>query len=383
MKFRSLIFANLFRKKLRLVLTIGSFAVALFLFSFLAVVRGAFNRGADIAGADRLVTINRVSIIQPLPLSYRDKILRIPGVKAVTHNNWFGGVYQEEKNFFPQFVIDTENQRQVMSELQVPDDQWQAFLKDREGAIVGARTAQRFGWKIGDRVPIKNVSYGTAATWEFNIDGIYHSDRPGGDETQFWFQWDYFEERVPQSFKGNVGWYVVKLDSPDYAVSVAKAIDDMAGNSSFETKTETESQFAAGWVKQFGNIQFLVVTIGSVVFFTLLLVTGNTMAISVRERINELAILKAIGFNDRAVLFFVLSESLTIALIGGLLGLGLAMLAVPALGNALNGLLPALVLSKAILVAGLGSAVIVGVASGLLPGIGAMRMRVVNALRRV
>lgn len=383
MKFRSLIFANLFRKKLRLVLTIGSFAVALFLFAFLAVVRGAFNRGADIAGADRLVVINRVSIIQPLPLSYADKILRMPGVKAVTHNNWFGGVYQEEKNFFPQFVIDTENQRRVMSELLVPDDQWQAFLKDRQGAIAGARTAQRFGWKVGDRIPIKNSAYGASGTWEFNLDGIYHSDKPGGDETQFWFQWDYFEERVPQSYKGNVGWYVVKLENPDYAVSVAKAIDDMSANSSFETKTETESAFAAGWVKQFGNIQFLVITIGTVVFFTLLLVTGNTMAISVRERINELAILKAIGFSDRAVLLFVLGESLTIALIGGLLGLAFAMLAVPALGNALNGLLPALVLSPAILSAGLAAALLVGIASGLLPGIGAMRMRVVNALRRV
>src|ERR1051325_64759 len=185
MKFRSLIFANLFRKKLRLILTIGSFAVALFLFAFLAVVRGAFNRGADIAGADRLVVINRVSIIQPLPLSYSDKILRIPGVKAVTHNNWFGGVYQEEKNFFPQFVIDTENQRQVMNELIVPDDQWQAFVKDRQGGIAGARTAQRFGWKVGDRIPIKNAGYGATGTWEFNLDGIYHSDKPGGDETQF------------------------------------------------------------------------------------------------------------------------------------------------------------------------------------------------------
>ncbi|HXN54082.1 MAG TPA: FtsX-like permease family protein [Candidatus Acidoferrum sp.] len=383
MKFRGLIFANLFRKKLRLILTIGSFAVALFLFAFLAVVRGAFNRGADIAGADRLVVINRISIIQPLPLSYRDKILRIPGVKAVTHNNWFGGVYQEEKNFFPQFVIDIENQRQVISELKVRDDQWNAFVKDRQGAIVGAKTAKRFGWKIGDRIPIKNSLFGGGPTWDFNIDGIYNSERAGGDESQFWFQWDYFEERMPQSFKGNVGWYVIKLDNPDYAVSVAKAIDEMAANSSFETKTETESAFAAGWVKQFGNIQFLIMTIGTVVFFTLLLVTGNTMAISVRERVSELAVLKAIGFTDRSVLFFVLAEALTIALVGGLLGLGLASLAVPALGAALNGLLPTLILSKAILAMGLGLAVLVGGISGLLPGIGAMRMRVVNALRRV
>lgn len=383
MKFGGLILANLFRKKLRLMLTIGSFAVALFLFAFLAVVRGAFTRGADIAGADRLVTINRVSIIQPLPLAYRDKIQRIPGVQAVTHNNWFGGVYQDEKNFFPQFVIDPENQRKVLPELKVPEDQWQNFLKDRQGAIAGAKTAQRFGWKIGDKIPIKNISYGTSGIWDFNLDGIYHSDRPGGDEGQFWFQWDYFEERIPATFKGNTGWYVVKLDSPDKAVSVAKAIDDMAANSSFETKTSTESEFAASWVKQFGNIQFLMITIGSVVFFTLLLVTGNTMAISVRERAGELAVLKAIGFSDRWVLVFVLAESLIIALVGGLLGLALALVAVPALGAAMNGMLPELILSPKILSLGLATALLVGIVAGLLPGIGAMRMRVVNALRRV
>jgi len=383
LKFSRLIFANLFRKKIRLILTIGSFAVALFLFSFLAVVKGAFGRGADIAGADRLVIINRISIIQPLPLSYRDKILRIPGVKAITHNNWFGGVYQDEKNFFPQFAIDVENQRTVLPELKVPDDQWANFVKDRQGAIAGAKTAARFGWKIGDRIPIKTTIFGGANTWEFNLDGIYHSTTVGGDESQFWFQWDAFEEGVPKTFKDNVGWYVLKLDSPDDAVRVSKAIDDMFANSSFETKTETESAFAAGWVKQFGNIEFLILTIGAVVFFTLLLVTGNTMAISVRERIGELAVLKAIGFSDRSILFFVLAESLTIALVGGLIGLGLAALAIPVLGAALNGLLPTLILSPAILSVGLGTALLVGVVSGLLPGIGAMRMRVVNALRRV
>jgi len=383
MKFSRLIFANLFRKKVRLILTIGSFAVALFLFAFLAVVKDAFGRGADVAGADRLVIINRTSIINPIPLSYRDKILRIPGVKAVTHNNWFGGIYQDEKNFFPQFVIDPEYQRQVVPELTVSDDQWNAFLKDRQGAIVGARTAERFHWKIGDRVPIKSVITGSTDAWEFNIDGIYHGKRPQDDETQFWFQWDYFEEKVPERFKGNVGWYVLKLNSPDDAVRVAKTVDDQFANSPYETRTQTESAFAASWVKQFGNISFLILAIGTVVFFTLLLVTGNTMAISVRERTSELAVFKAIGYSDRAILFFVLAESLVIALIGGLLGLLLAIVAVPALAKALNGLLPALILAPSILALGLAVAVAVGLISGLLPGIMAMRMRVVNALRRV
>jgi putative ABC transport system permease protein len=366
----------------RLALTIGSFAVALFLFAFLAVVKDAFGRGANVAGADRLIVINKTSIINPIPLSYRDKILRIPGVKSITHNNWFGGVYQDEKNFFPQFVIDPENQRAVVHELKVPEDQWNAFLKDRQGAIVGARTAERFHWKIGDRIPIKTTFFGDTS-WEFNLDGIYHGEKPQDDETQFWLQWDYYEEKVPQSYKGNIGWYVLRLDSPDQAVRVAKAIDSEFANSPYETRTETESAFAANWVKQFGNIQFLILTIGAVVFFTLLLVTGNTMAISVRERTSELAVFKAIGFSDRSILFFVLAESLAIALIGGLLGLAVALAFVPVVARMLNGMLPVLILSPAILGAGLLVAVIVGVVSGLLPGLGAMRLRVVNALRRV
>ena len=383
MKFSRFIFANLFRKKVRLILTIGSFAVALFLFTFLAVVKSAFSRGTELAGADRLVVINRAGLINVIPLAYRDKILRIKGVKAVTHNNWFGGVYQDEKNFFPQFVIDPENQRQVMTEMNVPDDQWNNFVKDRQGAIVGGTLAKRFGWKIGDRIPIKNALYGPTKTWDFNIDGIYTNKNTGGDESQFWLQWDYFHENIPDVIKSMIGWYVVKLDSPDDSVRVAAAIDSGFANSSTETKTETESAFQAGFAKQLGNIEFLILTIGGVVFFTLLLVTGNTMAISVRERTGELAVLKAIGYPDRFVLFFVLSEALVIALIGGLIGLGLAVLAIPVVGAALNGLLPPLLLSVSVLSLGLAFAVFVGVASGFLPGIGAMRLRVVDALRGV
>jgi putative ABC transport system permease protein len=382
MKFARLIFANLFRKKVRLILTIGSFAVALFLFAFLSIVRGAFLGNAELASANRLVTINRTSIINLIPLSYKDKILRIPGVSYVTHNNWFGGIYQNENNFFPQFVIDPETQRQVFPELVVPDDQWASFLKDRQGAIAGAKTAKRFGWKIGDRIPIKTTLYGGGA-WEFNLVGIYHGTRAQDDETQFWFQWDYFEEKIPAAVKGQIGWYVIRIAKPEDAPRIAKAIDSQFENSPNETKTEAESAFAANWVKQFGNIQFLIVTIGAVVFFTLLLVTGNTMAISVRERTAELAVLKAIGYSDRAILFFVLAESLVIALFGGLLGLLLAVVATPVLATALASMLPNLALPGSILAMGLVVALVVGVAAGLLPGIGAMRLRVVNALRRV
>jgi putative ABC transport system permease protein len=383
MKFSRLIFANLFRKKIRLLLTIGSFAIALFLFTFLAVVRSAFSRGTDLAGADRLVVINRAGLINTMPLAYGDKIRQIQGVKFATHNNWFGGVYQDEKNFFPQFVIDPENQRQVMTEMRVPDDQWKNFVGDRQGAIAGRNLAKRFHWKVGDRIPLQNALYGPTKTWEFNLDGIYTNDKDGGDESQFWLQWNYFYENVPALIKGQAGWWVLKLDSPDDAVRVGRTIDNNFANSSYETKTETESAFQASFAKQLGNIQLLITTIGSVVFFTLLLVTGNTMAISIRERTGELAVLKAIGFSGRFVLFFVLAESLVIALIGGLIGLGLAILAIPVVGAGLNGLLPPLLLSASALGMGVLLAVFVGVASGLLPGIGAMRLRVVDALRRV
>jgi putative ABC transport system permease protein len=383
MKFSRLIFANLFRKKARLLLTIGSFAVALFLFAFLGVVNDAFGRGADVVSADRLVITNRTSIINTMPLSYRDQILRIPGVKSVTFDNWFGGVYQDPKNFFPQFVIDPANQRTVFPELVVPDDQWNMFLKDRQGAIVGAATMDRFGWKIGDRVPIKTTLYGLGdKSWEFNIDGVYHGKEAKDDETQFWLQWDYFEESVPEAVKGQIGWYTLRVDNPDDAPRIANTIDQLFINSPDETRTQTESAFAASWVKQFGNIKFLILTIGTVVFFTLLLVTGNTMAISVRERTPELAVLKAIGFSDRAVLGFIVGESLVIAIVG-CVGLLLALAAVPALSRLMAGMLPALLITPKVMVQGVVAALAVGLASAILPGFGAMRMRVVDALRRV
>jgi putative ABC transport system permease protein len=380
MKFLGLIRANLFRKKMRFILTIGSFAVALFLFGLLAVIRSAFAGNVDIAGADRLVVINRTSIIQPLPLSYDDKIRRIPGVKEVGFANWFGGVYQDERNFFPQFAIDTDNQRKVFPEFAIPDDQWDAFVKDRQAAIAGAATAKRFGWKVGDRIPIKGTFLG--GMWEFNLVGIYHGTRQADDETQFWFHWKRLDEQAPAQYKGHVGWYTVKIDKPDDALRISRAIDNEFANSPFETHTDTEKAFAAGWVKQFGNIQFLIMAIGTVVFFTLLLVTGNTMAIAVRERTAELAVFKAVGYSDRFVLLFVLFESLLIALIGGTLGLALAKLFTLG-GDPTRGLLPFFFLPGSAIVVGLFVTLAVGAASGILPAIGAMRLRVVDALRRV
>jgi putative ABC transport system permease protein len=358
---------------------VGSFAVALFLFGFLAIIHGAFNMGLDVAGVDRLMVINKVSIIQTLPISYRDQILRIPGVKTVTYDIWFGGIYQDPKNFFPSFVIDTANQREVYPELKVSDDQWNAFMADREGAIVGEKTAKKFGWKIGDRIPLKAPIYGNGA-WEFNIRGIYTSARDGDDLTQFWIRNDYFDERRTID-KGSIGWYTVKLNSPDDAVRVVKAIDDTFANSPFETKTETMQAMAASWVKQAGNIEFLILAIGGIVFFTLLLVTGNTMAIAVRERIGELAVLKAVGYSDRFVLFLVLAESLFVAIIGGAIGIGLSKLW--SMNGDPTGMLQSFFLPVSSILLGMAAAFGVGILSGILPATTAMRLRVVDALRRV
>ena len=379
MKYRHLLLANLFRRKIRTALTAGSFAVALFLFGILAVVRGAFQQGLNIAAADRLVVINRGSIIQPLPLAYRDRLARIPGVRQVTFAAWFGGVYQDERNFFPQFAIDRETYRQMFSECIIPDDQWQTFLADREGAIVGEALAERFKWKVGDRIPIKGALF--PGTWEFNIRGVYRGQRVHDDTTQFWFHWDYLDERRMFG-KGLVGWYTVRVANPDDAVRLVRTIDEQFANSPFETKTETEKTFAASWVKQVGNIQFLIMSIGGVVFFTLLLVTGNTMAIAVRERIRELAVLKAVGFSNDFALALVLAETMAVAAVGGGIGLGLAKL-FTFRGDPTGGLLPFFYLPGKAIVVGFVAALAVGLLAGTLPALSARRLRIVNILRRV
>ena len=253
-------------------------------------------------------------------------------------------------------------------------------MADRQGIVVGAQLAKRFGWKLGDRVPLMPPSYLGDTMWEFNVRAIYHGDQPGADEGQFWMQQKYIEENGPDYFRGIVGWYVVKLADPDDAARVAQAIDAEFANSANETRTQTESAFAAGYVKQMGNIEFLVLAIGSVVFFTLLLVTGNTMAIAVRERTSELAVLKAIGYSDRFVLGLVLVESTLIAALGGAIGLFLASVVVHM--DITSGIIP-LYLPRGSMAGGAVVALATGLLAGTLPAVSAMRLSVVDALRRV
>jgi putative ABC transport system permease protein len=379
-KYLPLFAASFKRHRVRTALTLGSFAVALFLFCLLLTVRAAFNQGVSAAGDDRILVVNKVSMIQPLPLAYRERITRVPGVKQLTFASWFGGVYQDEKNFFAQFAIEHTTYDQLYTEFLVPHDQWQAFLADKAGCIAGRATAERFGWKLGDRIPIKGAIY--PGNWEFNLRGIYTGARPYDDLTQFWFRWDYLDEKAPPYAKGVVGWYTVRVEPDADPVQVARAIDERFANSPWESRTQSEKAFVASFVTQFGNIEFLMLSIGSVVFFTLLLVTGNTLAMSVRERTGELAVLKTVGFGDGFVLGLVLAESLAIAVLGG--GLGIVLAKAFTLGpDPTNGLLPGFYLPPAGMAAGLALTLAVGLLAGAIPAVSAMRLQVVDALRRL
>lgn len=378
MKFLPLLLANLGRKKVRTALSVGSFAAALFLFGVLAALRAGFRQGIDVAGADRLVVIGRTSIIQPLPRTYLERIRRIPGVRDVAYATWFGGVYQDPKNFFPQFAVDPESWRRMYPEFLVDEDAWRAFLADRQGCVVGEQLAKRFGWKVGDRVPLKGTIFGDAR-WEFNVRAVYRGSRRQDDETQFWMQQSYLLENGPDWWRGLVGWYVVRAAAPADAAAVARAIDAEFANSPSETRTQTEAAFAAAFVQQMGNVEFLILVIGAVVFFTLLLVTGNTMATAVRERVAEQAVLKAIGCPDHVVMGLVLAEALAIACAGGCAGLALALVVV---GQDLTRGILLLYLSGRDVAVGAALVLAMGALAGLLPALSARRLTVVEGLRR-
>jgi putative ABC transport system permease protein len=381
MKFLPLLLANLTRKKVRMIMTIGSFTIALFLYCILATIERSFNQGVEVAGADRLIVINKTSIISPLPFSYKERITQIPNVKHVSYGVWFGGIYQSEKNFFPQIAIDPKTYRGMYPEFKVAPKYWEAFTKDKEGCIVGPNTMKRFGWKIGDRVPIRGTIW--PGTWEFNICGTYEGSRGEDDLTQFWFRYDYLDERrLPELGKGTVGWYMVKVDKIEKAPEVVAAVDKRFANSAYETKTDTEKSFASDFVKQIGNIKLIMLSVGGVVFFTLLLVTGSTMSMSVRERVGELATLKTIGYSDTKVLLLVMAEALTVGLVGGSIGV-LAGKLYTLTGDPTGGLLPIFYLAPQNMLMGLVLALIIGTLSGLMPAIFAMRLRIVEALRRV
>jgi putative ABC transport system permease protein len=383
MKFLPLLWHSLFRRKVRTVFTLLAVLVAFTLYGFLVAIKAAFGMGIELAGNERLVLIHKVSIIQLLPISYLEQIRSTPGVVDVCHETWFGGVYQDPKNFFMQVPVDPECMLRMYPEFKVPDAQKKAWFADRQGAIVGRVTAKKFGWKVGDRIPIQATIWrkkDNTTNWEFNLDGIYSGAEEGTDETQFFFHYKYFDESRLFG-TGSVGWYVIRIAEAGKAPQMAQAIDSQFANSPAETKTTTEKAFMQAFANQVGNIALIVQSIIAMAFFIILLVTANTMAESVRERTSEFAVLKTLGFTDGRVLVLVLTESCLIAGVGGFLGLGLAGLVVSRMPT--TNLIPALYVPTSSLAAGAALVVALGVVAGIFPALRAMRLRIVDALRRV
>ncbi|HEY0917210.1 MAG TPA: ABC transporter permease [Solimonas sp.] len=380
MKYFPLIWSALWRKKPRTIYTMLSIIVAFLLFGMLQAVAVSMTRSFEIAGADRLFTAGKFSFTEILPLGYYSRIKSTPGVQLATHASWFGGVYQNERNMFPQLAVDHETYLDMYSEFIVDEAARKEWARNKAGALVGKGLAEKFGWKVGDRVPIQASIWPKRDgrnDWEFDIVGLLD----GKDENAkaqaevMLFRFDYFDE-ARQFGQGYVGWYLEKISDPAESGSVAAAIDRQFANSPKETRTDSEKAFNQSFMKQMGDIQMIIQSILGAVFFTLLFLTGNTMMQSVRERIPELAVLKTIGFSDRSVLALVLTESLLLCLIAALVGLGIATLLMPGLASKV----PGLYMPPEVWLMGAGVAALLAVVVGFPPAWRAMRLDIVNAL---
>jgi len=383
-KYFGLIWKNIWRKKIRTSLTILSIFVAFLLFALLSALGYAFKGGEDAADAERLVVINKISLINPLPIAYRNRIASTSGVQSVTYASWFGGFYQDPRNQFGQFPTEPYEYFSMYPELQMPQEQLDAWAKNRTGAVIGREIAEQYGIEVGDRIPLQATIWTMAdggRTWEFDIEGIFETTDPRGSSAFMLFQYDYFEEARAFA-KGTVGWYVLRVEPGADPVQISNAIDLQFANSPSETETSTEAAFAQSFAKQFGNIALIVTLILGAVFFTLLLVSGNTMSQSVRERISELAVMKTLGFSDRAVLGVVLSESIVIMLIGGLFGLGVGWIVVQGVGQTMGAFLPGIYLSPQAILTAISIMIGAGIVAGIFPALKAMRLSIIDALAR-
>ena len=382
MKYFHLIWAALARSKTRTLLTLMSVVAAFLLFGMLDSVRVAFNSGGSVAGANRMVTMSRLSITQMLPYSLDAQVRAVPDVKKVAFAAWFGGIYRDPKNFFANFSV-SPDYLDLYPEFKLPAAQKKAWLADQRGAIVGEALAKQFGWKVGDTIPLQATIFPTKGSndWQFTLRGIYHVDDPKqkAQERVLFFHWKYFDE-ANDYVKGRVGWCIVEPSSGNAADRVAKTIDTLSANSDHETKTQSEAAFNQSFAKQFADIGLIVSAIMGAVFFTLLLLTGNTMAQAVRERIPELAVLKTIGFSNRSVLWLVLAESVLLVVLGGVLGMLLAAVIVPMVSAASGGMIQLPGLLGQTWGMGLALMVGIGVLVGLLPALRGMRLNIVDAL---
>ncbi len=378
-----LVFANLRRRPLRTLFTLGSILVAFLMFGVLGAMTRAFSAGADLAGADRLLVIHKVSLVQPLPESYRSRIRQVDGVAQVSSATWFGGVYQDDRNQLPTFPVDGAVYLDIYPEYVVSAEGRQRWLADRRGAIVGRPIAEEFGWKVGDTIPLRSNIWRKADgsdTWDLNVSALYDVPEAGGDPRNILMHYDYFEESRGRG-KGLVSWYIVQVADPAQAPRIAREIDHQFQNSPYETETSTEKAFAQGFVNQIGNIGAIMSGVVTAVFFTMLLVTANTMAQSVRERTPEIGVLKTLGFSGPLVTALVLAESLLLTAIGGALGMAGAYVTVEAAGGMVRQYLPVWMVpadawwQAALLVLAL------GLVAGAVPAINALRLPIVRALR--
>lgn len=384
MKYFGLIWRNLWRKKIRTSLTILSVFVAFLLFALLSALGYAFKYGEESADAERLIVIDKVSLINLLPIAYQNEIASTEGVQSVTHSTWFGGYYQEPRNQFAQFPVDPHEYFAMYPEFKMPQEQFDAWVKNRTGAVVGKDIADTFGWQVGDRIPIQATIWTRKdgeRTWEFDIEGIFTNENPRGNASLFLFHYDFFDEA--RAFgQGLVGWYILRVKNGADPVQVQNAIDLQFENSRNQTETSTEAAFAQSFAKQFGNIALIVSLVLGAVFFTLLLVSGNTMSQSVRERISELAVLKTLGFGDRTVLGIVLAESILIMLMGGLLGIGIGSIVVKGVAASAGAFLPGFYFSPTAVMASIALMIGAGIVAGIFPALKAMRLSIIDALAR-
>ena len=384
MKYLHLLWANLRRKKTRTILTVLSIFVAFVLFSLLVAVEHAMDMGVSVAGEDRLVVRHKVSLIQLLPESYESQIEQVEGVADATYATWFGGIYQDPRNYFAQFPVDPDEYLAMYPEFLLSEEERAAWRETRTGAVVGRGLAEKYGWKLGDKVPIQAtiwVQEDGSRTWTFDVVGIYDGAEQGTDDTQFLFRYDYFDEARGMA-KGEIGWYMIRVEDPERAAAVAAAVDARFANSAAETDTSTEKAFVQGFAKQVGNIGKMMAAVLGAVFFTILLVAGNTMAQAVRERTEELGVLKAMGFTSRQVLGLVVGESCLISVLGGGLGLALGWALVTLGGDPTGGALPIFFMPAPQVALGAALVVLLGLLAGAFPALQAMRLNVADALRR-
>ncbi|MEO8062013.1 MAG: ABC transporter permease [Pseudomonadota bacterium] len=379
-----LVWANLRRRKLRLVFTFISILLAFLMFGMLDALRTSLSQAINLAGADRLMLQSKVNITVSNPRSHFEKVKAVPGVLAVAPFNWFGGVFKDSKQQIQVQATDPEEFMKVYPEVKLKPEELAAWKNDRQAIVIGQALADQYGWKVGQRIPLRSEIWrktdGTDV-WQFNIVGIYTVSGSGWDKRSAMFQYDYFNESL-QFGKDMVGWMVIKVANPDDSEKVANRIDSMFANSSNETKTATERVFIKQFLDQVGNIGLILVSVTSAVFFTMLLVTANTMAQSVRERTNEIGVLKTLGFSGQSILGLVLLESLFMTFTGGLVGLGLAWLLAGALGEGIKDYFPVFKIGVGTFTVGAALMLAFGLVTGMWPALTAMRLKIVDALRR-